>query len=54
MNSVLSRNIGAFLMVQMVKRPPAMQETQAPFLDQEDPPEKGMASLSRMLAWRIS
>ena len=30
-----------------------MQETQLQFLGQEDPPEKGMASLSRVLAWEI-
>ena len=32
-------------MVQMVKNPPAMQETQAQFLDQEDPLEKEKANL---------
>ena len=38
---------------QMVKRLPAMQETQVRFLDQEDPLEKEMATHSSILAWRI-
>ena len=41
-------------MVQMVKNPPAMQETQAPFLDEEYPLEKEKANPSSTLAWRIS
>ena len=39
-----------------VKNLPAMwesQETQAPFLDLEDPLEEGMAACSCTLAWRI-
>ena len=32
---------------------PAMQETQVQSLRGEDPPEKGMASHSSILAWRI-
>ena len=32
---------------------PAMQETWIGSLDQEDPLEKGMATLSSILAWRI-
>ena len=35
------------------KNPPAMQNTQVPFLGQEDPLEKGMATHSSILAWRI-
>ena len=31
----------AFLVAQMVKNPPAMQETLVQFLDREDPLEKG-------------
>ena len=31
-----------------------MQETQVCFLDQEDPLEKGMATHSSALSWRIS
>ena len=37
----------------MVKNLPAMQETWVLSLGQEDPPEKGMATHSRILAWRI-
>ena len=37
----------------MVKSLPAVQETQVPSLGQEDPLEKGMATHSSILAWRI-
>ena len=37
----------------MVKNLPAVQETQVQFLSQEDPLEKGMATQSSILAWRI-
>ena len=37
----------------MVKNLPAMQETQAQSLGWEDPLEKGMATHSSILAWRI-
>ena len=37
----------------MVKNPPAMQETQVLSLGQEDTLEKGMATHSSILAWRI-
>ena len=37
----------------MVKNLPAMQEIQVRFLGQEDPLEKGMATHSSILAWRI-
>ena len=37
----------------MVKNPPAMQEKQIWSLGQEDPMEKGMATHSSILAWRI-
>ena len=40
-------------MTQMVKNLPAVQETQVQSLGQEDPLEKGMASYSSILAWRI-
>ena len=43
----------ASLVAQMVKNPPAMQETQVRFLSQEDPLQKGMATHSSILAWRI-
>ena len=38
---------------QLVKNPPAMQETPIRFLDGEDPLEKGKATHSSILAWRI-
>ena len=37
----------------MVKNLPAMQETWALSLNQEDPLEKGQATHSNILAWRI-
>ena len=37
----------------MVNNLPAMQETQVRFLGQEDSLEKGMATHSSILAWRI-
>ena len=40
-------------MTQMVKNLPTMQETWIHSLGQEDPLEKGMASFSYILAWRI-
>ena len=41
------------LVAQLVKNLPAMQETWVQFLDWEDPPEKGNATYSSILAWRI-
>ena len=38
----------------MVKSLPAMQETRVQFPGQEEPLEKGMATHSSVLAWRIS
>ena len=40
-------------MAQMVKNLPVMQETWVQSLGQEDPLEKGMATHSSILAWRI-
>ena len=37
----------------MVKNLPAIQETRVQSLDQKDPLEKGMATYSGILAWRI-
>jgi len=37
----------------MVKNPPVMQETRVQSLGWEDPLEKGMATHSSILAWRI-
>ena len=43
----------ASLMAQMVKNLAAMRETLVQFLDWEDPLEKGKATHSSILAWRI-
>ena len=40
-------------MPQVVKNPPAMQETSVRFLGWEVPLEKGIATHSSILAWRI-
>ena len=40
-------------MAQLVKNPPAMWETWVPSLGCEDLLEKGMATHSSILAWRI-
>ena len=40
-------------MAQRVKNLPSMQETQVQSLGWEDPLEKGMATHSSILAWRI-
>ena len=44
----------ASLMAQMVKNLPEMQETQVQSLGREDSLEKGMATHSSILTWRIS
>ena len=44
---------GASLMAQLVKNLPAMWETHIWSLGREDPMEKGMATHSSILAWRI-
>ena len=43
----------ASLVAQMAKNPPAMPESWVQSLGWEDPPEKGMATHSSILAWRI-
>ena len=43
----------ASLIAQLVKNLPAMQETLVQFLSWEDPLEKGKATHSSILAWRI-
>ena len=40
-------------MAQMVKNPPAMQETQVQSLGRENPLKKGMATHSSVLGWTI-
>ena len=41
------------MLAQLVRNPPAVQETLVQFLGQEDPLEEGMATHSSILAWRI-
>ena len=43
----------ASLVAQMIKNAPTVQETWARSLDQEDPLEKGRATHSTILTWRI-
>ena len=43
----------ASLVAQLVKNPPAMQETPVRFLGQENPLEKEMAAHSSILAWKV-
>ena len=50
---ITNENLRASLVAQMVKNPPVMQETPVRFLGQEDPLEKGKATHSSILAWRI-
>ena len=45
--------VRASLIAQLVKSLPAMRETWVRFLGWEDPLEKGMATHSSILAWRI-
>ena len=40
-------------MAHLVKNPPVMRETGVQSLGWEDPPEKGKATHSSVLAWRI-
>jgi len=46
-------SLWAFPVALVVKNLPAMQETQVQSLGWEDPLEKGIASHSSILAWRI-
>jgi len=43
----------ASLVAQLIKNPPAMQEMRVQSLNWEDPLEKGKATHSSILAWRI-
>ena len=49
----VSFRVLAYLMAQMVKNLPTMQETWAQSLGQKDPMEKGMTTHSGVLVWRI-
>ena len=53
MTEQLAFSFWASLVAQMVKNPPAMQETRVQYLGWEDPLEKGMATHSSILAWKI-
>ena len=46
-------HVRAFLLAQMVKNLPTVQESWVRSLSREDPLEKGMAFHSSILAWRI-
>ena len=48
-----SYRFGASLVAQLIKDPPAMQEIQVWSLGWEDSVEKGKATHSSILAWRI-
>ena len=50
---MLTRHDCASLVAQMVKNLPAVWETWVQSLGWEDPMEKGMATHSSILAWRI-
>ena len=50
---LLKASLWAFLVAQMVKNLPAVWETRVQSLGWENPMEKGMATHSSILAWRI-
>ena len=52
-NRMEAPNPWAFLVAQLVKNLPAMRETWVRSLGWEDPLEKGTATHSSILAWRI-
>ena len=54
MQSFIFLSLRDSLVAQMVKKPPAMGETRVHSLGWEDPLEKGMATHSSILAWKIS
>ena len=45
--------VGAFLVAQLLKNPPALQQNQVWSLGREDPLEVGMITDSKILAWEI-
>ena len=53
-SGIFYANSGASQVDQRIKNLPAMQETWVQSLGCEDTPEKGMATHSSILAWRIS
>ena len=52
-NSISNENSQQTMVSQMVENLPAIHETQIPFLDWEDPLEKGMTIHSSILTQRI-
>ena len=52
-NQIVIKKVGASLVAQLVKNVPAMWETWVPSLGWEDPLEKGKATHSSILTWRI-
>ena len=53
MPAIMANHLIASLVAQLVKGPPAMQETWIQSLGWEDPLEEGMATHFSILAWRI-
>ena len=51
--AAIQEDPSGFLVAQMVQRLPAMQQTWVRSLGQEDPLERGMATYSSILAWKI-
>ena len=51
--NLINNPIGAFLVAQTVKNPPAMQETRVQSLGRKDLLEKGRATHCNIVAWRI-
>ena len=52
-DSLVAHLVRASIVAQMAKKPPAVQETWVKSLDWEDSLEKGTATHSSILAWRI-
>ena len=52
-NQVVIKKVGVSLVAQLVKNLPAMWESWVRSLGWEDPLEKGTATHSSILAWRI-
>ena len=51
--NLITQDLPGSLVAQMVKNPPAMQETKVQTMSREDPLEKEMVTYSSILAWRI-
>ena len=53
MSNNLCNRMTTSLVAQLVKNPPAMWETWVRYLGRDDPVEKGTATHSSILAWKI-